>query len=81
MITEFIKTIFSIILKLVMYPIIFGSGLALLIYCLLSFKKDKEIKNIVFNQAYNEKYDFKNYYLKNSSEDWIRNKIKSGEIK
>jgi len=64
-----------------MYPIIFGGGLALLIYSLLAIKKDIEIKNIVFAQAYEEKYMFKSPKLKESYEDWTRRMIKNGEIK
>ena len=69
------------ILKLLIYPIIFGGGLALLIYSLLAIKKDIEIKNIVFAQAYEEKYMFKSPKLKESYEDWTRKMIKNGEIK
>ena len=46
MIIDFLRTIIGVALKLLMYPIIFGGGLALLIYSLLAIKKDIEIKNI-----------------------------------
>ena len=81
MIIDFLRTIIGVVLKLLMYPIIFGGGLALLIYSLLAIKKDIEIKNIVFAQAYEEKYMFKSPKLKESYEDWTRRMIKNGEIK
>jgi len=71
MIIDFLRTIIGVALKLLMYPIIFGGGLALLIYSLLAIKKDIEIKNIVFAQAYEEKYMFKRPKLKESYEDEI----------
>ena len=81
MIVDFLKETIGLALKLLMYPIIFGGGLALLIYSLLAIKKDIEIKNIVFAQAYEEKYMFKSPKLKESYEDWTRRMIKNGEIK
>ena len=81
MIIDFLRTIIGVALKLLMYPIIFGGGLALLIYSLLAIKKDIENKNIVFAQAYEEKYMFKSPKLKESYEDWTRRMIKNGEIK
>lgn len=81
MIIDLLRTIIGVVLKLLMYPIIFGGGLALLIYSLLAIKKDIEIKNIVFAQAYEEKYMFKSPKLKESYEDWTRKMIKNGEIK
>lgn len=81
MIIDFLRTIIGVSLKLLMYPIIFGGGLALLIYSLLAIKKDIEIKNIVFAQAYEEKYMFKSPKLKESYENWTRKMIKNGEIK
>ncbi len=81
MIGDFIKGILSGIFSLVMLPIFLGffAGLGVFIY--LSFKKDFEIQNIVFTQAYNEKYKFKEPKLKDSYEAWYRKKIDSGEIK
>lgn len=81
MIIDLLRTIIGVVLKLLMYPIIFGGGLALLIYSLLAIKKDIEIKNIVFAQAYEEKYMFKSPKLKESYENWTRKMIKNGEIK
>ena len=81
MIVDFLKETIGLALKLLMYPIIFGGGLALLIYSLLAIKKDIEIKNIVFAQAYEEKYMFKSPKLKESYENWTRKMIKNGEIK
>lgn len=81
MIGDFIKGILSGIFNLVMLPIFLGffAGLALFIF--FSFKKDFEIKNIVFEQAYSEKYRFKSSKLQDSYESWQRKKINSGEIK
>lgn len=81
MIIDFLKATIGLALKLLIYPIIFGGGLALLIYSLLAIKKDIEIKNIVFAQAYEEKYMFKSPKLKESYENWTRKMIKNGEIK
>ena len=44
MIIDFLRTIIGVALKLLMYPIIFGGGLALLIYSLLAINKDIEIR-------------------------------------
>ena len=44
MIVDFLKETIGLALKLLMYPIIFGGGLALLIYSLLAIKKDIEIR-------------------------------------
>lgn len=81
MVGDFIKGIFSSIFGLVMLPIYLGffTGLSLFIY--FSFTKDFEIQNIVFTQAYSEKYKFKNPKLQDSFEAWQRKKINSGEIK
>ena len=81
MIGDFIKDILSSIFGLIMLPIYLGffAGLSLFIY--FSFTKDFEIQNIVFTQAYSEKYKFKNPKLQDSFESWQRKKINSGEIK
>ncbi len=81
MIGDFIKAILRELFGLVMLPIFLGffAGLGVFIY--FSFKKDYEIQNVVFTQAYNEKYKFKEPILKDRYESWYRNKIDSGEIK
>lgn len=81
MIGDFIKEILSAIFSLIMLPIYLGFFAGLGVFIFLSFKKDFEIQNIVFTQAYDEKYKFKEPLLKDHYESWYRKKIKSGEIK
>lgn len=52
MIGDFIKGILSVIFSLIMLPIYLGFFAGLGVFIFLSFKKDFEIQNIVFTQAY-----------------------------
>jgi hypothetical protein len=81
LVTPKIDTVRVGFIGLVMLPIYLGffAGVSLFIY--FSFTKDFEIQNIVFTQAYSEKYKFKNSKLQDSFEAWQRKKINSGEIK
>jgi hypothetical protein len=77
MIGEIVRIIFN----LVMLPILSGLFLGASLYVLLSFKKQYEIRDVVFTQALTEKIRFKNSTLNKKFDIWQKNKIASGEIK
>ena len=76
-----IGDIFRIIFNLVMLPILSGLFLGGLLYVFLSFKKQYEIKDVVFTQALSEKIRFKSSTLNKDFDIWQKKKIENGEIK
>jgi hypothetical protein len=76
-----IGNIFRIIFNLVMLPIFSGLFIGALLYIFLSFKKQYEIRDVVFTQALIEKTRFKSPTLNKDFDIWQKNKIASGEIK
>ena len=58
-----IVDIFRIIFNLVMLPILSGLFLGASLYVFLSFKKQYEIKDVVFSQVLSEKIKFKSVSL------------------
>ena len=76
-----IGDIFRIIFNLVMLPILSGLFLGASLYVFLSFKKQYEIRDIVFTQALSEKIRFKSVILNKDFDIWQKKKIENGEIK
>lgn len=81
MIGDAIKGIFGFIFNAIMLPVIIGIFVGLSVYVYYSIKKEFEISDIVYSQAYNEKYRFSSQFLQDKFDAWKRKKIKSGEIK
>ncbi|MDN5069889.1 hypothetical protein O8C76_02455 [Aliarcobacter butzleri] len=76
-----IGDIFRIIFNLVMLPILSGLFLGALLYVFLSFKKQYEIKDVVFTQALSEKIKFKSVVLNKDFDIWQKKKIEKGELR
>ncbi len=76
-----IGDVFRIIFNLVLLPILSGLFLGALLYVFLSFKKQYEIKDVVFTQALSEKIKFKSVVLNKDFDIWQKKKIEKGEIK
>ena len=76
-----IGDIFRIIFNLVLLPIFSGLLLGALLYVFLSFKKQYEIKDVVFTQALSEKIKFKSVVLNKDIDIWQKKKIEKGELK
>ena len=76
-----IGNIFRIIFNLVMLPILSGLFLGASLYVFLSFKKQYEIRDIVFTQALSEKIRFKSVTLNKDFDIWQKKKIEKGEIR
>ena len=76
-----IGDIFRIIFNLVLLPIFSGLFIGALLYIFLSFKKQYEIRDVVFTQALSEKIRFKNPTLNKDFDIWQKKKIANGEIK
>ena len=76
-----IGDIFRIIFNLVLLPIFSGLFLGALLYVFLSFKKQYEIKDVVFTQALSEKIKFKSVVINKDFDIWQKKKIEKGEIK
>ena len=76
-----IGDIFRIIFNLVMLPILGGLFLGASLYVFLSFKKQYEIKDVVFSQVLSEKIKFKSVTLNKDFDIWQKKKIENGEIK
>jgi len=76
-----IGDIFRVIFNLVMLPILSGLFFGALLYIFLSFKKQYEIRDVVFTQALSEKIRFKSPTLNKDFDIWQKKKIVSGEIK
>jgi hypothetical protein len=76
-----IGDIFRVIFNLVMLPILSGLFLGASLYVFLSFKKQYEIKDVVFSQALSEKIRFKSSILNKDFDIWQKKKIENGEIK
>ena len=81
MVGKMIGDIFRIIFNLVMLPILSGLFFGALLYVFLSFKKQYEIKDVVFTQILNEKIRFKSVTLNKDFDIWQKKKIEKGEIK
>lgn len=67
--------------NLITLPIIIGVFLGFILYVVNTFRTQFKIENIIFTQALEEKFKFKDTYLNESFQRWQRDKIKSGEIK
>ncbi|MDK2083311.1 hypothetical protein PT502_05785 [Aliarcobacter butzleri] len=76
-----IGDIFRIIFNLVLLPIFSGLFLGALLYVFLSFKKQYEIKDVVFTQALSEKIKFKSVVLNKDFDIWQKKKIEKGELR
>ena len=76
-----IGDIFRTIFNLVLLPIFTGLFIGALLYIFLSFKKQYEIRDVVFTQALTEKTRFKSPTLNKDFDVWQKKKIASGEIK
>ena len=76
-----IGDIFRVIFNFVMLPILSGLFLRASLYVFLSFKKQYEIKDVVFTQALSEKIRFKSVTLNKDFDIWQKKKIENGEIK
>ena len=81
MIGDAIKGIFGFIFNAIMLPVIIGIFVGLSVYVYYSIKKEFEISDIVYSQAYNEKYRFSSQLLQDRFDTWKRKKIEKGEIK
>ncbi|MDN5095799.1 hypothetical protein [Aliarcobacter butzleri] len=64
-----------------MLPILSRLFLGALLYVFLSFKKQYEIKDVVFTQALSEKIKFKSVVINKDFDIWQKKKIEKGEIK
>ena len=64
-----------------MLPILSRLFLGALLYVFLSFKKQYEIKDVVFTQALSEKIKFKSVVLNKDFDIWQKKKIEKGELR
>ena len=70
-----IGDMFRIIFNLVLLPILSGLFLGGLLYVFLSFKKQFEIRDVVFSQALSEKIRFKSSTLNKDFDIWRKKKM------
>lgn len=76
-----IGDMFRIMFNLVLLPILIGLFLGALLYVFLSFKKQYEIRDVVFTQALSENIRFKSVTLNKDFDIWQKKKIENGDIK